>query len=114
MHIPLIMNAQLNRDIERRNEDAEPQLSDLRDSGNLEQDSTHVIFPRSAWKEPTIAQIQMFRENLDEHNRPLTRLKAIPLIFYVKKNRNGPTGPTEKVKWTKTTGNFQTLAGETR
>jgi replicative DNA helicase len=114
MKIPLIMNAQLNREIERRAENSEPQLSDLRDSGNLEQDATHVIFPRSIWKDPTIEQIRMFPENIGEHNRPLPRLKAVPLIFYVRKNRNGPTGPSAIVKWTKTTGNFQTLVGDHR
>jgi replicative DNA helicase len=114
MHIPILMNAQLNREIERRAEDAEPQLSDLRDSGSIEQDSTHVIFPRSAWKNPTVTQIRVFPENVDEHNRPYPRLKAVPLIFYVRKNRNGPTGLTTYVKWTKTTGNFQTLEREAR
>jgi replicative DNA helicase len=114
MKIPILMNAQLNREIERRGEDTGPQLSDLRDSGSLEQDSTHVIFPRSLWKDPSIEQIRIFPENVDERNRPLPRLKAIPMVFYVRKNRNGPTGPSTPVKWTKTTGNFTSLEGEPR
>jgi replicative DNA helicase len=115
MHIPILMNAQLNREIERRGkDDAGPQLSDLRDSGSIEQDSTHVIFPRSLWKDPSIEQMRIFPENMDERNRPLPRLKAIPMVFYVRKNRNGPTGPSTPVKWTKTTGDFSTMEGELR
>ena len=44
MNIPVILLAQLNRDVEKRGGNREPQLSDLRDSGGIEQDADQVIF----------------------------------------------------------------------
>ena len=43
LNIPILVNSQLNRLIEKR-ENKEPKLSDLRDSGSIEQDSDVVIF----------------------------------------------------------------------
>ena len=41
--VPVLMLWQMNREIEKRG-DGEPQLSDLRDSGSIEQDSDTVVF----------------------------------------------------------------------
>lgn len=111
-HIPVIANAQLSREIERRGRDengmAEPELSDLRESGAIEQDSTIVMFPRPQ-RTPSAAVLAMFPENKDEGGHLLDRPRAIPTTFYVKKNRNGSTGPTDPVLWLKHTGEYRTL-----
>ncbi|MDB4798820.1 DnaB-like helicase C-terminal domain-containing protein, partial [Verrucomicrobia bacterium] len=63
--VPVIVACQMNRAIEGR--ESEPRLSDLRESGSIEQDSDTVSF---LWR--------------DE--------KAQQLKFCLKKNRTGPTG----------------------
>jgi replicative DNA helicase len=72
LNVPVLAAAQLSRAIEQR-ADKEPQLSDLRESGSLEQDSDIVMFlyRPEAW------------EN-DEGKRNQVRLR-------VAKHRNGPT-----------------------
>lgn len=72
LNIPIIAVSQLNRQVENR-EGGEPRLSDLRDSGSVEQDSDQVVFlwttaPTSAASPFTVTQCK------------------------VSKNRSGPTG----------------------
>jgi replicative DNA helicase len=73
LNVPVLAAAQLSRAVEQR-ADKEPQLSDLRESGSLEQDSDIVMFiyKPEDWED-------------DESKRNLVRLK-------VSKHRNGPTG----------------------
>ncbi|HET6846801.1 MAG TPA: replicative DNA helicase [Anaerolineales bacterium] len=78
LNVPVLAAAQLSRAIEQR-ADKEPQLSDLRESGSLEQDSDIVMFlyRPEAW------------EN-DEGKKSVVKLR-------VAKHRNGPTGDVNLV-----------------
>lgn len=51
MHIPIIVLSQLSREVERRT-DKEPVLSDLRDSGNIEQDLDVAVMLWTAQESP--------------------------------------------------------------
>jgi len=110
LYTPVICAAQLSRAIENRGPGSDPFLSDLRESGSLEQDATIVMFVRPVWSSaPTRAQVLEFPENVDDRGLMRSVHRAVPARFHVIKNRNGPTGVSPAVKWSKHTGNFQTL-----
>lgn len=71
LNIPVVALCQLNRKMEERN-DHRPQLSDLRESGSLEQDADQVVL--------------IYRPGL--YDDPPNREKPVTLI--IAKNRNGP------------------------
>ena len=113
LNVPVMVAAQLSRAIENRGPGSDPQLSDLRESGSLEQDATVVMFVRPIWTStPSRQQVTRFPENVDSRGllRPVHR--AVPARFFILKNRNGPVGVSPEVKWSKHTGNFQTLVRE--
>jgi replicative DNA helicase len=74
LDVPVIAISQLNRQSETR-ADKKPQLSDLRESGSLEQDADLVLL--------------LHREDLYEKESP----RAGEADIIVAKNRNGPTRP---------------------
>jgi replicative DNA helicase len=76
LNVPLIALSQLSRSVESRSPQI-PQLSDLRESGSIEQDADIVAF--------------IYRE---EYYNPETDRKKITDIL-IKKHRNGPTGGVE-------------------
>ena len=68
LDIPILALSQLSRAVESRGE-ARPQLSDLRESGSIEQDADVVAF--------------LYRDDPDDRDN---------IKFFVAKHRNGPTG----------------------
>ncbi len=72
LNVPVIALSQLNREVEHKNPPI-PALSDLRDSGSLEQDADVVMF--------------IYRGDIFEPNNPSIGAKLL-----LSKQRNGPTG----------------------
>jgi replicative DNA helicase len=89
---PVLALSQLSRNIEHRQEgkrqkqQIKPQLSDLRDSGSIEQDADVVMFIHR-WDKIYPTEEDWVREYGDEYPYP----KGIAQII-ISKNRNGPTG----------------------
>lgn len=90
LNVPIVVLSQLSRDIEKR-EGHRPQLSDLRDSGAIEQD----------------ADIVMFLHNPEKYNDSPTAEEpgVVELIFA--KHRNGRVGSV-KLRWI---GEYTTFVG---
>jgi replicative DNA helicase len=76
--IPIIALSQLNREIEKR-KNGRPQLSDLRESGAIEQDADVVLFP---WR----PHMQDYKNRFD----PDGRAQPEPCFLIIGKQRNGP------------------------
>ena len=83
LEIPIIALAQLNRNVEDREGNGRPKLSDLKDSGSIEQDADVIMFlHRPNGK-------KMNEEGDDQQRQPGN---PEPRELIIGKNRNGPTG----------------------
>jgi replicative DNA helicase len=78
---PVLALAQLNRNVENRPTGGRPQLSDLRDSGSIEQDADMVWFIHRPAKE---------KEKKEKDYEPTEEQKREAHLI-VAKHRNGPT-----------------------
>jgi len=90
LNVPVLALSQLSRQVEQR-DDKKPQLSDLRESGSIEQDADVVMFVfREAYylerKEPALGSIEHaeWRQKMDE-------ISSLADIM-ISKQRHGPTG----------------------
>lgn len=90
LNVPVIAVSQLSRAVEQRIE-RRPRLSDLRESGAIEQDADLVVF--------------LYRE---EYYKPKTERKGIAEVI-ISKQRNGPTGQVD-LAFVKEYAKFENLA----
>lgn len=81
--VPIILLSQLSREVEKDNRT--PQLSDLRDSGAIEQDASTVVF---LYIEPTIGKAWANRCGLKEAKE----LPIRPVMWDLLKNQQGRVG----------------------
>ena len=84
LHVPVLALSQLSRASERRGEDKRPLLSDLRESGSIEQDADVVAF--------------IHRESYYNRTEELTDAEKAEAEIIVAKQRNGPPD-TVRLNW---------------
>ncbi|HEU0008408.1 MAG TPA: replicative DNA helicase [Verrucomicrobiae bacterium] len=77
LDVPVIVLAQLNREVEKE-KNRKPRLSDLRESGAIEQDADLVAM--------------LYRATNEDDDGPDPSQEALPVNLLIAKQRNGPTG----------------------
>jgi replicative DNA helicase len=85
LSVPVLALSQLSRGVETRGGDKRPQLSDLRESGSIEQDADIVMF---------LYRPEYYKITVDEEGLPTQGMAEV----IIAKHRNGSTG-TAKLKF---------------
>ncbi|MBQ9067287.1 MAG: replicative DNA helicase [Clostridia bacterium] len=98
LEIPVVVLAQLARGTEQRGKSHRPQLSDLRESGSIEQDADIVLM---------LYRDDYYSDHAEEGEDPEHR-EVDKVEIIVSKNRHGPTGTVE-LAWNGEFTKFSTL-----
>jgi replicative DNA helicase len=101
LSVPVLALSQLSRAVEAR-EDKRPQLSDLRESGTIEQDADVVMFlyrdeyylQQRQPKQMAYASEDKYQDALEKWQRDMERVHNVAELI-VAKQRHGPTGKRE-------------------
>lgn len=99
---PVVCLAQLNRSVEAR-QNKRPFMSDLRDSGNIEQDADVIIL---LYRDSYYRQTPDGVSGNPEREEGITNTGQEKIELIVAKNRNGPTGIVS-VNYSKMTGQLK-------
>ncbi len=109
LNVPIIALSQLSRQVESR-DDKRPQLSDLRESGSIEQDADVVIF---VFREEYYLRNREPRAGTEEHFKWQAEMEAVhgKAEVIIGKQRHGPTG-TVPLQFKADVTRFSDLADE--
>jgi replicative DNA helicase len=93
LNVPIIALSQLSRQVESR-DDKRPQLSDLRESGSIEQDADVVMF---VFREEYYLANKEPRPGTEEHLKWQTEMELVSgkAELIIGKQRHGPTGTVQ-------------------
>ena len=93
LNVPVVALSQLSRQVENR-DDKRPQLSDLRESGSIEQDADVVIF---VYREEYYLKNREPRPGTEEHMTWMSEMERAhgKAEVIIGKQRHGPTGTVE-------------------
>jgi replicative DNA helicase len=93
LNVPILALSQLSRQVESR-DDKRPQLSDLRESGSIEQDADVVLF---VFREEYYLSNKEPRAGSEEHLKWQTEMAAVhgKAEIIIGKQRHGPTGTVQ-------------------
>jgi replicative DNA helicase len=93
LNVPILALSQLSRQVENR-DDKRPQLSDLRESGSIEQDADVVLF---VFREEYYLSNKEPRPGSEEHAKWQAEMAAVhgKAEIIIGKQRHGPTGTVQ-------------------